>query len=392
MKILSETFNFSKKNVWYYLILIGALIIILFEANTGNDFDIYISAASDLFHNKNIYLTTYNDGYHYYYSVLFALLLIPFTFIPIYIVKVIWLLLNIFFVYRLWQIITGLLPYSFSKKIKTLFTIVSFIFILRFLRDNFHLAQVTIFLLYLSMEGLHQIFKGRKLSGSALIALGINIKLMPILLIPYLFYRNEIKAGIYTIIIYIFFFFIPVLCIGWKNNIALLTEWWNLVNPVNTTNIVDAEERSFHSLSTLLSVYLLDDPGDKHALHVKRNIINVSYNTLFILLTISRIALLLLFLYFLRTLPFKKPRSSLHILYETGYIFLITPLIFPHQQHYAFFFLFSSVIYLFYTLFFIFLIADKKIILLLCSEQMISINAVIPNEVRNLCTNSLRSF
>jgi hypothetical protein len=46
----------------------------------------------------------------------------------------------------------------------------------------------------------------------------------------------------------------------------------------------------------------------------------------------------LLTLWFLRTLPFKAAPGPYHQFREISYLFLIIPLIAPHQQHYAFLF------------------------------------------------------
>jgi hypothetical protein len=53
-------------------------------------------------------------------------------------------------------------------------------------------------------------------------------------------------------------------------------------------------------------------------------------------------------LYFLHTKPFTSGVSKIQKLYEISYICLIIPLIFPHQQHYAFFFIFPATTYLIY--------------------------------------------
>ena len=51
-----------------------------------------------------------------------------------------------------------------------------------------------------------------------------------------------------------------------------------------------------------------------------------------------RLFLAVFTLYFLRTFPFQKSKSNLHRLWEVGYLFLVIPFLFPHQQNYAYFF------------------------------------------------------
>ena len=331
------------KSKWSYIVyFIIIIIIILYEAQGKGDFNIFLSASRDLMLKKNIYKTLYNDWYHYYYDVSFALFLFPFTFFPLYLVKIFWLLLNVFFVFRIWVNIKNLVQISLlKKKNQNIFIILSFIFIFSFIRDNFHLSQLTIFILFSILEGLNLIDKNNKIAGSFLISLGISIKLLPIVIIPYLIYRNQLKPVIYIILFILLLLFIPALFIGYDYNNYLLIERWSLINPINQKHILDTSERSFHSLTTLLSTLLVEDCGDLHALPLKRNIANLSIEKLNLIINIIRGVLVLSTLYFLNTKPFKSVRNNIQKLYEIGYICLLIPLIFPHQQFYAFFLIFS---------------------------------------------------
>lgn len=350
--------NFPKdyKNRLLYIALgLIILLIILYEAQGKGDFNIFVSASRDLLSGKNIYEIKYNQWYHYYYDVVFALILVPFSYLPLYLVKILWLILNVFFVFRIWKIITGWLPISdLNNKIKTVFVLLSFLFIFRFLRDNFHLSQVTIFILYLTLEGLSMIDKDKKLQGSGLIALGINIKLLPLVIIPYLIYRNDWKSVFYIISGIIVLLFLPVMVLGFDYNWFLLTERWKLLNPSNQTHILDTSERSFHSLTTFLATLLVKNSGDSYALGLKRNIANISIENLNLVINIVRGAFVLFSLYFLRTKPFISRISKVQKLYEISYVCLIIPLIFPHQQHYAFFFIFPATTYLVYYMLWIY--------------------------------------
>jgi hypothetical protein len=339
--------TFLKKYWSYFLLGIILLAIILFEAQGQGDFYIFLSASRNLFLGKNIYQIQYVDSYHYYYDVLFTLILFPFTFLPLYLVKVIWLILNVFFIYRIWKILREYLPISLlNKNYILIFIILSFTFVLNFLKTNIHLSQVTILILFLTLEGLSQINKHKTISGSLLLALGINIKLLPIVIIPYLIYRREWKSFSFTLCFIILLLMFPAFFIGFEYNNQLLTERWALINPMNQAHILDTSERSFHSLTTLFATLLIEDCGDKYILPIKRNITNISFQKLNLIINIIRAVLALFTLYFLNTKPFVNKVSNIQRLYEIGYLCLIIPLIFPHQQHYAFFFIFPASTYL----------------------------------------------
>lgn len=343
----------------------------LIEARTTNDFDIFLSASKDLLNGGNIYQNRYNEWYHYYYDISFALLISPLTFLPVYFAKLIWLGLDFFFIVRIWQIITSYLPMTnWTKKTQSIFALICFVFVIRLLRDNLHLGQLTLLILYLSLEGLYRIKNKQFVIGSFLLAWGITIKLMPLVFIPYLMYRKEWRATALSIAFILVLLITPSLFIGGEYNKSLLTSRWELINPLQEAHILDTSEVSFHSLTTLCATLFLENCNDHHALEIKRNIANISMENLAVVINIARLTLILLTLYFLNTKPFKQDVSSLQRLYEISYLCLVVPLIFPHQQPYAFFFAFPAIVFILFDLFQNYL--DKKKL----DNRMISILAI----------------
>jgi hypothetical protein len=341
--------NYFQGRLLYILAGLLILLIIVVEAGARNDFDIFLSASADLLQHKNIYQVKYSEWFHYYYDVCFALVLAPFTYLPVFVGKFCWLLLNVFFVCRLWKIMTAWLPLEqLNKKQVLVFTILSFALIAAFLRDNFHLGQLTIFILYTALEGLNLIGKNRIWLGSLVLALGIDIKLLPIVFVPYLLYRGQWRAVVCTLGFVVVLMFLPGLFIGWEYNNFLLHERWALLNPVNPEHVLDTSERSFHSLTTLLATLLVKNSSDYHDLTIRRHIADVSVEQLNLVINVIRGLLVMFTLYFLRTRPFKPAPSKWQQLYEVAYVSLLMPLIFPHQQYYAFFFMFPATTYLVY--------------------------------------------
>jgi hypothetical protein len=338
----------------YLLIGFGSLALLIyvyFQSLERGDLMIYLSASNDLFNGENIFQKTYFEGYHYFYSVLFAILLKPFTYLPPQICNLLWLGANLFFVFRIFTLIKNLLPlHDFTKNELLALRIGGFLFSLRFIHENLHYLQITILILYVSLQGIQLVFsnKPKPFWGALLIALGINIKLLPLVLIPYLFYRGFFKATVYIIAIYAGMLFLPALLIGWEQNQILISTWAHLINPLNSNHILDAEERSFHGLSTLFSVLFVENPGDSHALLIKRHIANISLEHLKLILNIVRAALILFTFYFLRSAPFKQAPGLKHRFWELSYVLLLIPLIFPHQQHYGFLFICPAFIFCLY--------------------------------------------
>lgn len=342
------TILLHKKNASKYIIICVALILVAYYTKCalgGVDFDVFLHAATKLKGNENIYHPPFVRNLQYFYSPLFATLLIPFSALPYWIPECIWLTFSCYCVYRSWILCTKYFNISFltSKQYK-IWVWLSLLFTLRFILDNFTQAQMSIFLLWATLESLALFKKEKIVMGAGLLALAINIKIMPIIFIPYLFYRKKIKEGFLVIAFCIFYLYLPALFIGYQYNNFLLNEWWAVINPTNAEHIIEATNGP-HSLDAMLSVFITNTTG---SMEFKRNFINLSFNEVAIVINIVRLFFVFLTLYFLKNLPFKTINNPLKEFWEMSYLFLITPLIFPHMQIYAFIYIAPMVIYLLY--------------------------------------------
>src|ERR1700739_2473179 len=141
-----------------YFFYIIVLVYVFFETAQHQDFDIFLAASKDYFQGGNIFTHSYESGFHFFYSPLFAAVLIPFTFLPIHVSRIIWLLLNIFALTRCFKLLKKYFDFSmFSEKQKLWFDILSLVFSAKLILDNFHNGQVTIFMLLFMLEGLRLI-------------------------------------------------------------------------------------------------------------------------------------------------------------------------------------------------------------------------------------------
>jgi len=317
-----------------YALPIILLVYILIETRQHQDFDIFLLASKDFLQGGNIFVHHYEDGFRFFYSPLFAAILIPFTFLPVYLARIIWLTLNVFAFARCFKLIKSYLNFEvFSDKQKLLFNFLSITFSAKLILDNFHNGQVTIFMLLFMLDGLRLINSNKVLWGSALIALGINFKFLPLVLLPYLFYNKQIKACVFIMCWYICFLFLPALVCGFEFNNVLLKDWLIAINPSNTEHLIDTDETTLNGLTTLIPTLLMNTVPDPHALIYKRNILNLPITTVITLITIVRLLLLCFVFYFLHRKPFTLAKTKLQSLWELSYVFLLIPLIFPHQQH-----------------------------------------------------------
>lgn len=329
---------------WLVVFLgLGAVVFCISRALKGGaDFDVFLQAGQKLVHHQDIYRPPFLNDLQYYNGPLFALLLAPFSFLPPFVPKFLWLIASTAMLYRTWRLFERYLD---SKKLTprsyAAWWVISVLLVSRFIGDNYNLVQLTIFILWATFEGLDLIGRKRAMAGSALLAVAINVKLLPLLFVPYLLYRREFKAFTYTCLFSILVLLIPALFLGFSYNTWLLKQWWSVIDPSNRVNMIEAGNGT-HSLVALIPVFLTETTGK---LAQKRNLVNLSYDQVCVVVNAARVVLAGLTLFFLHTLPLKKPPGKAHQFREIAYLCLVTPLLFPHQQKYAFLYMLPAICY-----------------------------------------------
>ena len=157
-------------------------------AHEGHDFQVFVYAGGKLIHGQNIYYPPFVQNLQYYYSPLFALLLSPFSNLPIIIPQVIWILISYVLLYRIWILSTAYFDTSaLTAKQKILWLLITVFLSIRFILVDIGYVQMTIFLLWATLESMQLISNGKWIWGAALLALAINIKLLPLAFVVYLF-------------------------------------------------------------------------------------------------------------------------------------------------------------------------------------------------------------
>lgn len=339
-----------KKRLYYFLFAVLSLLYLLLEARGEGDLYIYLQAGGRLNGGLDIYLTKYIDTqYQYYYSVLFAYILQPFYALSYYWVKFFWLLLNyLLFLHLAVLFYRASFLQALQTKTKNWVAAISILFSVRFVHENIHAAQITILIFWSCIMALRYSYKGQALKAALFLAIGINLKLLPLLLVPYLLYRGYYKTIFYGAFFLGISYLAPSVLIGHDYNLQLIQSWWSQINPTQARHILDVDERSFHGLSTLLATLLVEKVPDMYAMPLKRNILDLPYETVSQVLLTARLLLLSFALYFVRSFPFQKAKTEWQFICETSYLLLLIPLLFPHQQHYAFLFAtpaFACVVY-----------------------------------------------
>ena len=330
-------FNFIPDFYWKGLYFVVAIIICLIEAEGRSDFDIYLMASKDLIQQINPYSHSYIDGYYYYYSILFAYLIYPFSFLGQYWRTFFWLLFNAYLLYKVIQQVGEFLdiPKLLSRE-SLVFYALLLLFNVRTIRENFHSAQVTILILFLMLYSLKYLVENKIWLSALLLGLAVNIKLLALPVVVYYFYRGKFKIVMYVVLFVVSMYFLPLLWMNSSFYYECMQQWWMNINPNNDKHLIDVEERSFHSITTLISTLFLAHPPDMYALPIRRYIIDLDIQEVKLLIQIVRVILISSVLMIVRSFPFQKLENKHFLFFEWSYVVALIPLVFPHQQHYAF--------------------------------------------------------
>jgi hypothetical protein len=269
---------------------------------------------------------------------LFAALLGLISWMDWQLARVIWLLLNVAFAYRGWVLLTQLLGTwpalkpAYQRGFAWAVLFISF----GFLNHNFNLGQISMLILWLSLEGAWRILKGQPVRGAALLALGINIKILPLFIGFYLLGTGKIKASVYTAAFTGLTLVLPALFVGWNQNTALLQHWKERITP-SGSNYVFEKTNGCQSLNCILAAYFFDFPESdfEPGYEAARKIARVGQTDLSIVLQSARMALLLSILAVVAYRRSHRQHSDPYWLWEIAYVCLVTVLVFPHQMKYA---------------------------------------------------------
>lgn len=322
------------------LVALFQLITLVLSLGSLNDMEIFRSAATALGEGRNIFLERYRDGYAYYYGVLFALFLGLFDGVPLAWMQLAWGLLQLLLLFRLHRVLeqwTGMDRRPLATRL-WVHAVVALV-LLQAVRDNLNACQTTILLCWCCVETLEQAHQGRYALAALILAFGIDMKLLPLVVVPYLVYRAQWRTLLWLPLFLAVLMTLPLPFIGTGAGQALLETRWQLLDPMQQQHLLDDEEPDFVSLGSLLSAYFGDGTVRDHEVGLPRRILALSPGHIGYLLLLARLVLVVGMLWFLRTWPFRFSRDDAHRTWEVGYLLACVPLIFPHQQNYSVFFL-----------------------------------------------------
>lgn len=314
----------------------GLLVTVAIAAGERNDMDIFLQASTDLRAGRNPYLLRYNEWYRYFYSPFFALAVAPLGWLGATGAKWLWGLAIIAAALRSLSIMERWLGLQDAPVLhRTRFHAVLLLVLFQPLRDNINSMQLTPLLVWLSLEAVRLVRAERPWLGGALIAFGLDVKLLPAVLLPYLLWRRHWLGAFAAVAFFLVLQVAPAVAVGWDGLMDLQRTRAELLKPTDPRHILDEEEPSFISLGSLLSAYLSTEGGSSNTLKLPRNLAALPLERIAALLLIGRLLLVALTLRFVRWPPFRQEPNEALVLRETAYLLLCTILVFPHQRNYS---------------------------------------------------------
>ena len=330
-----------KRYKYHLAILIATLVYTTLQSKfSPGDFKVYLASADYLIHGRNMYSDRLIwDGQLtnlFSYGPAFPFLMIPFACFSEQVAYILFFLFQIILLMRTFQVIERMLPINkLGLRQRNLWLLFSIACSLRFILHNIEFGQVTMLMLFLCVEGLYQIFYGNKLWGSFLLGLGIHIKLLPIVFVPYLLWRKEFGSAVLCAVFFIAFWFslIPFGTEGFTRQVFF--SWCTAINPLSERLTQDQEKIAFQmqGLQPLLATYLLNSRFE--GLGFKTNITTLSTPVFNAVLQLSRFLFIVFTLYFLKGSLFQPYAKGGKGFWQLSYLFLAVTLIFPQQQKYS---------------------------------------------------------
>ena len=321
----------------YYLFLVYALwMLSLKNRDTGgfDDFNVFFHAGKRLLNGENIYGEPHHYNLKYFYSVLFAAWMSTMQGIGIVGAKWVWFVINFVLLFRTLFILKSFIPDGTKGRLLIMFVLM--LIMSKIILINYVSNQITIVILWTVLEAYIQLKNQRTLLAAAIICLGINVKILPIVVVPYMLYMANdrmrfLLAGLGFLLLYTF---APALLFGWNYNLMLLGEWAKTLNPVSDIHVMQTYEYGILDISSLITKFLSDEPV---YLEPKLNFASWSQSQLFILTNIIRVLCLSGAIYL--AVKIKKPMAGIsqHVIVLAAFMAL-APLCFPHQREYSYLF------------------------------------------------------
>lgn len=295
-----------------------------------NDFNIFFSAANALRQGHSMYDGPHLYGMWYYYSPLFAALLVPFTFFPLPVLKLAWLFFSLFMLYRIAWLFFRYLKIPDSPASRWFIALLAVTAVHAVFLNLLH-GQMTILVLWCCMEGSWQALNRKYMKGAAAFGIGINVKLLPVFFFYSYFLKGNIRMLLWMGAATICFVLLPYLFLPASFHTELLRGWSDMINPFKAEHINTVGEGGFIDFASIVTKYFTDAAISTEA---QLNFTNLTEYEVFLAQTAFRLIILACVAWMLLRVhkPFAQPQKEFA---DLAFVLLCIPSAFPHQRDYS---------------------------------------------------------
>jgi hypothetical protein len=211
------------------------------------DFTTYVTSAKALLNGHMPYDT--GKGYPFVYPVFFAFLFIPFTVLPYAVSDLLWYFLGLLaFYYSIFIMVEKAKPMLGIKDKKQAYVPLIFLAVLflPFLQHNFVNGESNAFILLFTVLFFKYYHEDKILSSAFFLALGVSIKLVPLIFVVFLLYRRRFDYFFLTLAFIAALLLSPALIAGSKIFDYYRYYWDNfIVAEAGVSGLLNREEMFF---------------------------------------------------------------------------------------------------------------------------------------------------
>jgi len=229
---------FEKLVKFYRVLAAIAVLVVIYLASAKlirnpiakPDLEVYLHAANLILAGNNPYLTPIPAGVFFYvYPPLFAVLFIPFTFIPINIVVVLWCVLNVLLIgwsmKTFYELINGTSFFEIPAQTRWAVCFFALLPTFKFIFNHLSFGQSDIFMLALAVLGLSYWAKNRQVTGGVAIGFSIVTKVISLPLAIWFAAKGNVRVTMGITLGLLAGLLLPALLLGFDKNLEFLDYW-----------------------------------------------------------------------------------------------------------------------------------------------------------------------
>ena len=229
----------------FCLVVISLYSLLRLKRDHLVDFVVPLTAATRFVAAEPLYRP--DDGhYQYKYFPTFALVMVPFTWVPSEVAQFTWFTLTVAMTWMLLRVSLYALP-DRRRPARMLFWI-TLLFNAKFLVKELAFGQFNLLTALCLLGAVMAAQRGRGLTAGAAVAAGVFVKPYALVMVPWLAWTLGWRPIVMFAALLAAGLALPATVYGWDGNLALLSEWYRTVSDTTAPNLMAFENISFASM------------------------------------------------------------------------------------------------------------------------------------------------